>query len=231
MPTTIGLSVAQPPPLTCVGYATRQRRLFYLFVYRGTLTCYDMGALSLFLFLMACTQWFQLILTSFRWYVIPTGYFPQKSLSRNPRIGFPLSPSSDYALLPLTHDPPLPVLARYRLVVSRPYACSTSVYVQNLLAVHAFAVVRMLVCTFCLPSLTSYVLSCFIISHPFMACSLWGWALFDCGLFFIQPVLLLFFAVLHFLPYHSTIPTVMLFDPSLLGLFGSVAYFSLNDSI
>ena len=58
-----------------------------------------------------------------------------------------------------------------------------------------------------------------------------GLALFDCGLFFIQPVLLLFSAVLHFLPYHSVIPTVMLFDPSLLGLFGSDAYSSLNDSL
>ena len=35
----------------------------------------------------------------------------------------------------------------------------------------------------------------------------------------------------HFLPYHSTIPAVMLFDPSLLGLFGPAAYSSLNDSI
>ena len=29
---------------------------------------------------------------------------PQKSLSRNPRIGFPFSPLLDYALLPLTYD-------------------------------------------------------------------------------------------------------------------------------
>ena len=35
----------------------------------------------------------------------------------------------------------------------------------------------------------------------------------------------------HFLPYHSIIPAVMLFDPSLLGLFGPAAYSSLNDSI
>lgn len=35
----------------------------------------------------------------------------------------------------------------------------------------------------------------------------------------------------HFLPYHSTIPAVMLFDPSLLGFFGLAAYSSLNDSI
>ena len=35
----------------------------------------------------------------------------------------------------------------------------------------------------------------------------------------------------HFLPYHSAIPTVMLFDHSLLGLFGPAVYSSLNDSI
>ena len=34
----------------------------------------------------------------------------------------------------------------------------------------------------------------------------------------------------HFPSYHSTIPTVMSFDPSLLGLFGPTAYSSLNDS-
>ena len=35
----------------------------------------------------------------------------------------------------------------------------------------------------------------------------------------------------HFLPYHSVIHAMMLFDPSLLGLFGSAAYSSLNDLI
>ena len=133
---------------------------------------------------MACTQWFQLILASFGRYVIPTRHFPQKSLSRNPRIGFPFFSWPDHALLPLTYDPPLLVLARYRLVVSEPYACSTSVYVQNMPTAHAFAMVIRPVCTFCPPSLTTYVMSYFLISHPFMACSLWGWALFDCGLFF-----------------------------------------------
>ena len=73
--------------------------------------------------------------------------------------------------------------------------------------------------------------SCFLISHPFMACFLWGWALFDYGLSFIQPVLLLFFAVLYFLPYHSVIPAVMSYDPSLLGFFGPTACSSLNDFV
>ena len=37
--------------------------------------------------------------------------------------------------------------------------------------------------------------------------------------------------LLPFLPYLSAIPTMMLFNPCLLGLFGPVAYSSLNDSI
>ena len=53
-------------------------------------------SLSLFLSLIACA--------SFKWYVIPAKHFPQKSLSRNPIIGFPLSPLPNHALLPLTHD-------------------------------------------------------------------------------------------------------------------------------
>ena len=35
----------------------------------------------------------------------------------------------------------------------------------------------------------------------------------------------------HFLPYHSAIPIVMLFDLSLLGLFGPATYSSFNDSV
>ena len=34
----------------------------------------------------------------------PSKTFPLKSLSRNPKIGFPLSQPLDYALLPLTYD-------------------------------------------------------------------------------------------------------------------------------
>ena len=38
------------------------------------------------------------------WYVISAEHFPQKSQSRNPKIGFPLSPPPNHTLLPLTHD-------------------------------------------------------------------------------------------------------------------------------
>ena len=47
---------------------------------------------------------------------------------------------------------------------------------------------------------------------------------------FSQLFLLLPQSYYHFLPHHSAIPAVMLFNPSLSGLFGP-AYSSLNDSI
>ena len=120
------------------------------------------------------------------------------------------------------------LLARYKLVVSEPCVCSTSVYVQNLTV--AFAVVWRLLCTFCHPSLTSYNVSCLLI-FLYGLLPLWGLALFDSGFFFLQPTFLLLSAVLHFLLHYSAIPAVILFDPSLLGLFRSVAYSSLNDSV
>ena len=72
---------------------------------------------------MACTWWFQLMLTSFGWHVIPARHFSQKSLSKNPIIGFfPLSTARPCLL---THDPPLPILDRYRLVMPGSHACFT----------------------------------------------------------------------------------------------------------
>ena len=109
-------------------------------------------------------------------------------MNGNPKIGF-LPTARPYPLLPLTHDPPLPVLAEYRLVLSRPCACSTSVYVQNLFTTHAFVVVWRLVCAFCHSSLTPYGVNCFLISHSLQLASFKGWALLDCELIFLQPIL------------------------------------------
>ena len=162
---------------------------YFVFLFVVALLPATLWVLFLFPSFMAYTQWLQLILTSFRQYVIPAGHFPQKSRSRNPRICFPLSPLPDHTLLPMTHDPPPPVLAGYRLVKSRPCMCSTSACVQNLPA--AFAVVWRLLCTFCRPSLTSYGVSCFLISLSLWFAPLRGYVLFDCGVFLLQPTLLL----------------------------------------
>ena len=48
-------------------------------------TCYNVCDLSLSL--MACTWWFQLIIASFVWHVIPARHFPQKSLLLLLKIG------------------------------------------------------------------------------------------------------------------------------------------------
>ena len=80
-----------------------KRKLFCLFVYRGTLSCYSVSVFSFpipyGMHLVVLAQ-----LCPFGWYVIPARHFPQKSLSRNLKIGFPLSLLPNHALLPLTHD-------------------------------------------------------------------------------------------------------------------------------
>ena len=105
-----GLSAVQPPPLTCVGCATShyQTKSFILFTCSPWNSHLNKSGHFLSLSLMACTYWFQLIFPSFGWYVILTGHFPQKSLNKNPKIGFHLLPTArPYPLLPLTHGPPL----------------------------------------------------------------------------------------------------------------------------
>ena len=146
-------------------------------------------------------------------------------MSRNPIIGFPLSLPPDHTLLPLTHDPRPPVLAEYKLVKSGPCTCSTFACVQNLPAkgssAHSVAHPWLLM---------AWATFWFLILYgplPLRAglCLIVGFSSFSlpfCS--FIQ-------SCYHFLPYHSVIPTVMLFDPSLLGLFGPAVYSSLNDSI
>ena len=102
--------------------SARQRMLFCLFACHGFF--YPLQCVwSLFLSLMACTWWFQLILAPFGWHVIPAEHFPQKSLSKSPIIGFFPLPTARPC--PLTHDPPLPILAGYKLMVPGSCACFT----------------------------------------------------------------------------------------------------------
>ena len=94
--TTTGSTVCHPP-------SPDKRKLFYLFVCRGTLSCYGVGAFSLPIpygvHLVAPAQF-----CPFGWYVILARHSPQKSSSRNLKIGFPLSSPPNHTLLPLTHD-------------------------------------------------------------------------------------------------------------------------------
>ena len=87
----------------------------------------------------------------------PSKTFPPKEFEREPQNM--LSPSSHCQTIPsLTSDlwPTTPILAEYKLVVPKPCACSTFVYVQSLSAAHAFAMVWRLIYALCRSSLTSY---------------------------------------------------------------------------
>ena len=192
--TTTDLLVVQPPPLTYAGCATphHQTKKTILFV-----------CLSWHSYLL----WYGCSLSPYPSWHAPSGsnsslllldgmssqqnIFPKKAWAGTPEVGFPLFPE-----IGLTYDQPLFILAGYRLVMSGPCACSTSMYVQNLSTAHAFAVVWRLICTFCRPSLTSYGISYFLIFHSLWPAPFRGWALLDCGLFFLQYTILLLSAVL-----------------------------------
>ena len=119
---------------------TSQRRLFCLLAHRGILFHHGVGILSCY------PSWHAPSDSNSSLLLLGSMSSQQdislKKLEQEPHNRFSFLPTArPYPLLPLTHDPQLPVLAGYRLVMSRPYACSTSMYVQNLFAAHAFAVV------------------------------------------------------------------------------------------
>ena len=103
---------------------------------------------------------------------------------------------------------------------SRPCACFSSMYVQNLFVAHMFAMVG-------LHSLSS-VFDYFLVPLSFMVALLRDWALLDDGLCFssAHP-----FSCYHLLPYHSIIPVAKLFVLILLGLFGPIVYSSPNSLV
>ena len=169
----------------------------------------------------------------FLWMVChPNRTFPPKEPEQEPRIGFPLSPPLDHALLPLTHD----------LTTS----CIGWVQADDVwaLCVLYFHVCPKFVCCSCV----RYGLETFLHILPLILSFLWrepffGFSFFKAcslrGLSFclivgfssFSPFSCSFLPSLRFLPYRPTILAVVLFDASLLGLFGLVAYSSLNDPV
>ena len=140
---------------------------FVLFTYCGffyPLQCVCSFCLSF----MTCTWWFQLILPSFGWHIIPVGHFLQKSLNKNSKIGFFLLPTARPC--PLTHDPPLPILAGYRLVVPGSHACFTFFAFCSCICRD----LKIGVYTFCHALLTSYSVGCFPICHSLSLASFGG---------------------------------------------------------
>ena len=85
---------------------------------------------------------------------------------------------------------------------------------------------------FCHALLASYGVSCFPIYHSLWLASFGDWVLLDHRPSFPQPILCSFHGLVSiFLPYHSAIPTVILLDLILLGLFGPAVYFPPSDSV
>ena len=168
--------MAVPHPIT------RQRVLFSLLAYRGI----PIRIRVEYSLLLACTQWFQLIFPSFGWYVIPVKHFPQKSLSGNPKIGFPFSPSLDYTfsyLWPMAHH--------FLYWLGTGWWCLSFVHAP-LPCVSIACLLFM-----CLPWLEGLSVHSTACSWPFMVwmfslslrslrlTSFLSWALLDCGLFLL----------------------------------------------
>ena len=127
----------------------------------------------------------------FFWVVChPSRTFLPKEPERKPQNRLsPLPTTKPYPLLPLTLDPPLPVLAGYRLVMFGPCACSILEYVQNLSTAYAFAMVWRLVYALCRSSLTHYGMNYFLIFHSLQLSFFKGWALPNCELSLLELIL------------------------------------------
>ena len=157
----------------------------------------------------------------------PSRTFPLKEPERKSQNKLSsLLTTRPYPLLPLTHDPPLPVLAGYRLVMFGPCAYTTSVYVQNLSAAHAFAVVWRLVgfSSFSLlfysfhslttiPTVSLCHSYCDVI-RPQLAGPLWACCLFFSQWFnmVIRFILILFWAFLYYIACRLLCPIYFFFD-------------------
>ena len=219
---------------------TRQRRLFCLFVCHDTLTCYGVGTLSLpiphgmHLVIPTHLYFFWMLCHLSRTFLPKEPkQEPQKSLSKNPKIGFPLSPLPDHAISYLWP------MAHYFL-----YWLSTGWWYLGLACAPLLCMSKTCPLSMRWPWFGSS--SAHSVTHPWF---LIVWAIFWFPILYgLLPLgaelclivdffsfILLFYSFLqfcyHFLPYHSVISAVMLFDPSLLGLFRPAAYSSLNDLV
>ena len=137
----------------------------------------------------------------FGWSVIPAGKIPQKSLSKNRKIGFPFSPPPNHALLPLTYDLTMSHIGWvqaggvWALCVPLFHVCPKST---------CYSCVRhgLEACLYSLPSFFD-LLCGLLYDSPLL---LDVWALFDTGLYISFSIFLDFH---HVLPYYSVILAVM----------------------
>lgn len=220
------LLVCQPSPLTCASHDTKQRRLFCLF------TCY---ATVWVLSLSSYHSWHAPSgpNSSFLWVVChPSRMYPPKEPEQEPQNRF--SPLPTARPCPLTSDPwPNHLL----------YWLGTSWWCLSLARASLLCISE--ICLLLTRPPWSRDLFAHLAAHPWF---LMAWTIF--WLLILQNLLLSglgfclamgfssfgplpysFLQSLCVLPYCSAIPTVVLFDPSLLDLFRLVAYSSLNDSV
>ena len=142
--TTIGLLVVQPLSLTCAGCSTPpspDKEDYFVSLLTGVFL-----STTMWVFPLPIPHGMHLVVPThpyFFWAIChPSRTFSLKELEKEPQNRLSSLPTTrPYPFLPLTHDPPLPVLAGYRLVMFGPCACTTSVYVQNLSTAYAFAMV------------------------------------------------------------------------------------------
>ena len=124
----------------------------------------------------------------FLWVVChPSKTYPSNEPEQEPqnRFSSPHCQTMPSYLWPMTSPPP--VLAGYKLVIYGPVMCFISMYIRNLLAAHAFAVVWRFVCTFCRPSLASYGVNHFLASHSLKPAPFGAGLLLGRGLFLFRP--------------------------------------------
>ena len=117
------------------------------------------------------------------WFDLST---PRIILLRFPTLGSEQAPSPHRQTVhSLTSNPwpTIPILARYRLVMLGPCACSTFVYVQSLSTTHAFAMDWRFVHVFYHAFLASCGVNYFLILHSLCLASFKGRAFLDCGPF------------------------------------------------
>ena len=145
---------------------------------------------------------------------------PPKSLSGNPRIGSPLSPLPDHTLSylwPVTHHSYIGwihvggawALCMLHFRVCRKFVCCSCVYH----GLEARLCVLLLILELLWRESISWSFILYGLLHLRVGpCLIMGFSL-------LNPLFAHSVELLAFLPYHSVIPTMVLFDPCLLGLF------------
>ena len=151
--------------------STRQRKVFYLFACCGFSTHYSVCALSLSIphgmYLVVPTH------PCFFWVTCHLSRtFPPKEPEQEPQNRFFFYPLPTVRPCPLTHGPPLPILAGYRLVVLRSCACFTFFTRRSCICRVLEIGLYILLCTF------GFLWRGLFFNLPFfMTCFFWGLSL------------------------------------------------------